>query len=110
MIPRSRTVTKRRPTHPGEVIQELILNDMNMTQSELAERLADLSNGKTKHSTMLKKLNEVIRGRRAMTAEMALLLGAATNIHPKIWLGLQTTLDLWEAQSQFENLPAFSYA
>ena len=109
MIPRCRNI-KRRPTHPGEAIQELVLNDMNMTQLELAEKLTELSNGKTKHSTMTKKLNEIVKGRRSMTAEMALLMGVATRIHPKIWLGLQTNLDLWLAQQSFSELPALSYA
>ncbi len=61
-----------------------------MSQAEFARRI-----GCTKA-----RLNELIRGKRGITAEAALDLAEALGISPKLWMNLQATCDLDKAASQ----------
>ena len=78
---------KRRPTHPGEMLREDFLPDYELTVSKLAERL-----GVSRQS-----VNELLRGRRAVTPEMALRLARMFGNSPKFWLNAQCAVDLWDA-------------
>jgi addiction module HigA family antidote len=78
----------KNPFHPGEILLEEFLEPMNLTQSAFAEKL-----GWTKA-----KLNELIKGKRGITAETALDLGEALKTSPRLWMNLQTTWDLYQAQ------------
>ncbi len=75
------------PFHPGEMLLEEFLLPKNMTQSAFAERL-----GWTKA-----RLNELIRGKRGITAEAALDLAEALGTSAKLWMNLQATYDLAKA-------------
>jgi addiction module HigA family antidote len=46
----------------------------------------------------LNRLNEIIRGRRAITADTAIRLAALFKMSPEFWMALQTDWDLWHAQ------------
>lgn len=72
----------RIPVHPGEVLQ-MLLDESGLSQSEFARRLGE------KHS----KINEICRGKRGISAEMAIKLGKAFRQTPDLWMGLQ---DEWE--------------
>ena len=72
------------PFHPGEILLEEFLTPMGMTQSALAERL-----GWTRT-----RLNELIKGKRGVTADAALDLAQVLNTTPKLWMNLQATWDL----------------
>lgn len=74
------------PVTPGEFLRERILND-KITQ----ERLADAM--KVSRFTV----NQIINGRRSITAEMALPLARVTSTTPDYWLNLQRTVDLYNA-------------
>ena len=78
----------RIPVHPGEVLK-MLPDESEVSQSELARRLGE------KHS----KINEICRGKRGISAEMALKLGKAFQQTPDLWMGLQ---DEWEL-SQIPN-------
>ena len=65
--PASVLALKRPPTHPGEVLLEEFLKPAGMTQVEAARRMG----------IPLNRLNEVIRGKRGVTADTALRLGEA---------------------------------
>lgn len=78
---------KRRPTHPGEMLREDFLTDYDLTVSGLAEAL-----GVSRQS-----VNELLRGRRAVSPEMALRLGRLFGNSPEFWLGAQQAVDLWDA-------------
>ena len=78
---------KRRPTHPGEMIREDFLPDYDLTVSSLAQAL-----GVSRQS-----INELLRGRRAVSPEMALRLGRLFGNSPEFWLNAQRALDLWRA-------------
>lgn len=80
----------KNPFHPGEILLEEFLEPMDMTQVAFAEKL-----GWTKA-----KLNELIKGKRGVTADSALDLAQALKTSPKLWMNLQTTWDLDRAMKQ----------
>ena len=75
------------PFHPGEILLEEFLQPMNLTQTAFAAKI-----GWTRA-----RLNEVIRGRRGITAEAALDLAEALGTSAKLWMSLQATYDLGRA-------------
>ena len=77
----------RPPTHPGEMIREEFLVPLEVTQTELAARLG----------VSFPRLNEVIRGKRAVTPDTALRLERVLGMSAEFWLGLQQDWDLWHA-------------
>jgi len=72
MISFKRGEIKRRPTPPGEILQRIYLDENGYTQAEFATLLAKATKNKVKESTMKTRLNSVISGKRAMTAEFAI--------------------------------------
>jgi antitoxin HigA-1 len=77
----------KNPFHPGEILLEEFLEPMGMSQAAFAEKL-----GWTKA-----KLNELIKGKRGITADSALDLAEALGTSPKIWMNFQSTWDLNQA-------------
>ena len=77
----------KNPFHPGEILLEEFLEPANITQVELARKL-----GWTPA-----RLNEIIKGKRGITAEAALDLSAILGTSAKLWLNLQATYDLDQA-------------
>ena len=75
------------PISPGEVLRDNILKG-ELTQ----ERLADAM-GVSRFS-----VNQIINGRRSITAEMALRLARVTSTTPGFWLNLQRDIDLYRAE------------
>ena len=80
--------THRPPTHPGEMLLEEFLKPLVMTQADAAERMAISAN----------RLNELIRGKRGVTADTSLRLAKLLKTTPEFWMNLQTAYDLYEAQ------------
>lgn len=78
---------KRRPTHPGEMLAEDFLPDYGLTVAGLAKTI-----GVSRQS-----INELLRGRRAVSPEMALRLGRLFGNSPEFWLNAQRAVDLWDA-------------
>ncbi len=74
----------KNPFHPGEILREEFLEPVGTTQVELARKL-----GWTRA-----RLNELIRGRRGITAESALDLARVLGTSAKLWMNLQATWDL----------------
>lgn len=79
--------THEPPTHPGEMLLEEFLKPLGVTQSALAIRLG----------VSFPRLNEIIRGKRAVTPDTALRLARVTGMSADFWLGLQQDWDLWHA-------------
>jgi len=77
----------RPPTHPGEMLREEFLTPLGVTQSDLAHRLG----------VSFPRVNEIIRGKRAMTPDTALRLAQVLGMSAEFWLGLQLDWDLWHA-------------
>ena len=88
----------RRPSHPGKILKTLWLDELGITQLEFAERLSKATGGRIKVSTMQTKLSEVINGKRAMSADFAVLLGQVLDTSARMWMNLQVNLDIWEAE------------
>jgi addiction module HigA family antidote len=80
----------RNPFHPGEILLEEFLEPSRTTQAAFAEKV-----GWTKA-----RLNELIRGKRGITAESALDLADALGTSPKLWMNLQATYDLDQARKR----------
>ena len=85
--PRSVLDLERPPTPPGEMLLEEFLRPANLTQVEAARRM----------QIPLNRLNEVVRGRRGITADTALRLARLFDTSPEFWMGVQTDWDLWQA-------------
>ncbi len=77
----------KNPFHPGEILLEEFLAPKGISQAAFAAQL-----GWTKT-----RLNELIRGKRGVTAAAALDLADALGTTPKLWLNLQATYDLDKA-------------
>ena len=79
--------TKRRPVGVGEMLVAEFLEPMGITQTDLAE----------KTGLPRKHVNELCRGRRAVTADTALILARVFGNPADFWLNTQRRTDLWEA-------------
>jgi addiction module HigA family antidote len=82
-----------RPTHPGEMLREDFLPDYSLPASGLAE-----APGVSRQS-----VNELLRGRRAVSPAMALRLSKLFGNTAEFWLNAQRALDLWDAAEQIKG-------
>jgi len=78
------------PVHPGEILSEEFLGPMGLTQTALAEHLG----------VPVRRINEICRGRRAVTAETAWLLAQAFGTTPQFWLNAQAIYELAVAKNE----------
>jgi len=74
--------------HPGEILREDVLAPLSMSVNQLAKALA----------VDAARLNEIVRGRRGITADTALRLARYLGTTPEFWLNLQTHYELRVAQ------------
>ncbi len=84
---------KRKPTHPGKIIQEDYLKPLSITVTEMASTLV----------VSRKTLSKIINERRAITPDMALRLGRAFDTSPELWMNLQKNYDLWLAENESKD-------
>jgi addiction module HigA family antidote len=77
----------KNPFHPGEILLEEFLEPMNTTQAAFAQRI----------DWTKTRLNELIKGKRGISADSALDLSEAPGTSPKLWMNLQVTYDLDKA-------------
>ncbi len=75
---------KRPPTHPGEMLLKEFLEPLDVSQKEFARHLG----------WTYARLNEIINGRRNVSADSALAPGEALKTGPEFWLNLQRDWDL----------------
>jgi addiction module HigA family antidote len=78
------------PPHPGETIREDILKPLGMSVNQLAKALGITA----------ARLNDIVRGRRAITADTALRLARYLGTSAEFWLGLQLAYDLRIAEAK----------
>jgi addiction module HigA family antidote len=79
MIPENRL-----PTSPGEILLEEFLKLLGITEAKLAHHL----------SLPVRRVNDIVRGRRAVSPETAQLLARAFRTTPQFWMNAQTAHDL----------------
>jgi addiction module HigA family antidote len=89
MLPNFRTAT-----HPGTILKE-ILEPMKLTQAELARAL----------HISLNRINEMVRGKRGITPQSALLLSGYFGNSPEFWMNLQTAHDITWARDEMRKKP-----
>ena len=75
---------KLPPIHPGEILIEEFLKPMGLSQYRLAKDI----------SVPPRRINEIVHGKRSISADTALRLGRYFGISPQFWLNLQTRCDL----------------
>jgi addiction module HigA family antidote len=75
---------KLPPIHPGEILIEEFLKPMGISQYRLAKDI----------SVPPRRINEIVHGKRSITADTALRLGRFFEIAPQFWLNLQNRFDL----------------
>jgi addiction module HigA family antidote len=73
-----------QPVHPGEVLLEEFLKPMQLSQNRLALDIG----------VHPRRINEIVLGKRSITAETALRLARYFGTSPQFWLGLQADYDL----------------
>jgi antitoxin HigA-1 len=86
---------KRKPTTPGEILNEEFLKPLSWTQDKLATYLG----------CDVKVVNRIINGRTTVTAETAIKLAAAFGTSPEFWLNAQNAISLHEARKKVRRLP-----
>lgn len=82
MLPKNRP-----PTHPGEMLIKEFLEPLGVSQRAFANHLG----------WTYARLNEIVKGRRGVSADSALSLGEALGTGPEFWLNLQRDWDLWHS-------------
>ena len=75
---------KIQPIHPGEILMEEFLTPMGLSQNMLANDIG----------VPPRRINEIIHGKRRITADTALRLSRYFKMSPQFWLGLQMDYDL----------------
>ena len=79
--------THRAPTHPGEILCEDFLKPRDLSQVDAAAKMGISRN----------RLNELVQGKRGVTADTALRLATLLKTDAEIWMNLQAQYDLWHA-------------
>ncbi len=82
--------------HPGEILLEEFLQPMGISQNALA-RAAGVPP---------RRINEIVLGKRGVTADTAIRLAAALGTSERFWLGLQADYDLEEAHASLGKVAA----
>jgi addiction module HigA family antidote len=75
---------KLAPVHPGEILLEEFLKPMDLSQNQLALAIR----------VPARRINEIVHGKRRITADTALRLARYFDMSPQFWLGLQMDYDL----------------
>ena len=78
------TTTKMTPVHPGEILQEEFLVPMGLSQYRVAKEI----------SVPPRRINEIVHGKRSITADTALRLARYFGTSERFWLNLQARYDL----------------
>lgn len=76
-----------KPTHPGQVLKNLYMEPLGLSQTDAADNLG----------IARKTLSMLLNGHQGVSAEMALRLAKAFNTTPELWLNMQCNYDLWNA-------------
>lgn len=84
---------KLSPLHPGEILQKEFLKPIGLSQNKLAMAL----------HVPARRINEIVLGKRRVTADTALRLSRYFGMSPQFWLGLQMDYELDVAEDSLEG-------
>jgi addiction module HigA family antidote len=87
------TNKRMEPVHPGEILLEEFLGPMGLSQNRLARDLG----------VPPRRINEIVLGRRRITADTALRLARYFSMSPGFWLGLQMDYELELERDRLED-------
>lgn len=85
---------KRKPTHPGEILDELYIKPLNLNLQKLSDRLGIARN----------TLFKIRSGEANITPAIALSLAEAFDTTPQLWLNLQQAYDLWVEEHEHKRV------
>ena len=81
------------PVHPGKILFDEFLQPMGISQYRLAKDT----------SVPPRRINEIVHGKRSITADTALRLGIFFNMSPQFWINLQGRYELEVAEDNLKN-------
>lgn len=81
-------IRHRKPTHPGELLREIVLPELGISQAEFARKLG----------VSRQTVSELLRERRPLSPDMSIRLSKLIGRSPASWLKMQQALDLWEVE------------
>ena len=80
------------PSHPGEILNDVYLSQLGWTQTKLAQKLGCAH----------RKVNEIINGKRSISADFAIDLEEVLKTEAEMWVRLQAEFDLHQARKKRE--------
>lgn len=86
---------KRKPNHPGIILDELYIKPLNLNLNEFAEILGISRNA----------LFKIRTAKAGISPKIAVRLGEALGTTPNLWLNLQQKYDIWVEENEKEHLP-----
>ena len=81
-------ISNPSPLHPGTVLSEIYMAEMNLNQTNLA-RLCECAP---------RKINEIVNGKRGISPSFAIVLESVIGTSAEMWVRMQAEYDLWEAR------------
>ena len=94
----------RPPTHPGELLREIVTEGLGLSVAEAARRLG----------VSRMTLHRILGGKQSVTPEMALRLGKLCGNGPELWLRMQMARDVWHLEramrAELERIPGYQAA
>jgi addiction module HigA family antidote len=84
---------KRAPTHPGDILREEVLPELELSVSEAARRLG----------VSRQQLHRILGCTHPITVEMALRIGKLAGNGPGMWLRMQQNHDLWRVEQKLKG-------
>ncbi len=85
-------IKNTKPLHPGKVLNEVYMQEMQLNQTELAN-LCDCSP---------RKINEIVNGKRGISSQFALVLEQVLGTTAEMWIPMQAEYDLWSTRQELE--------
>jgi addiction module HigA family antidote len=85
-------MTKLANVHPGDVLLEDFMKPMGLSQNALARAIR----------VPPRRINEIVHGKRSVTADTAIRLAKVFGTSEQFWLGLQDSYDLEEARASLD--------
>ena len=79
-----------KPMHPGNVLNEIYMKEMDLNQSQLAEKCG----------CSPRKINEIVNGKRSISPEFAIILEKVLGTTAEMWVRIQAEYDLWLARNK----------
>ncbi len=83
-------VKNQKPMHPGQVLAEVYMKELDLNQSTLAAKIGCAH----------RKINEIVNGKRGISADFAIDLERALGTSAEMWINMQASYDLWVARQK----------